>query len=178
MSEAAEAVATAQEVVGKKQLCEKLKWSRMRLDRRLEGDPAFPVETRGTQAGGWAFDVDKVLAYLGASVDDPEAPEAPPAPVRVAHQAEETARSRLNAAQAQLTEDKLRERRGELVEVEPLRLGLSETVTKVSTALNQLPDILVRRLHLPESAAEVIRQEVDGIRRTLVVELRKHLADG
>lgn len=179
MSEAAEAVEAAQSVVGKKPLCEKLRWSRMRLDRRLEADPAFPVETRGTQAGGWAFDVEKVLAYLGASVNDPEDDEEGPAEPRpVAHQVEETARSRLNAAQAQLAEDKLRERRGELVEAAPLRLALSETVAKVAGGLNQLPDVLVRRLHLPESAGEVIRQEVDTIRRTLVVELRKQLGDG
>jgi phage terminase Nu1 subunit (DNA packaging protein) len=174
-----EAVAAAPRIVGKKALCEDvLRWSRMRLDRRLEADPEFPVVTRGTQAGGWAFDADAVLAYLGASVNEPEADDAEPAPVRVQHQAEETARSRLNAAQAQLAEDKLRERRGELVEAAPLQMALADTVTRVATGLNALPDVLVRRLNLPATATEIIRQEVDGIRRSLVIGLREQLGDG
>lgn len=181
MSEAAEAVDAAKRVVGKKALCEEvLNWSRMRLERRLQADRNFPVRRKGTQAGGWEFEVDAVLAYLGASVNDPEDEEGETAaaPVRVAHQAEETARSRLNAAQAQLAEDKLRERRGELLEALPLRLALSETVSKVSAGLNSLPDVLVRRLHLPESAGEVIRQEIDAVRRTLVISLREQLTNG
>jgi phage terminase Nu1 subunit (DNA packaging protein) len=185
-----EAVAVAPRIVGKKALCaEVLHWSRMRLERRLEADPEFPVVRRGTQAGGWAFDADAVLAYLGASVDEPEdaapvkvahQPEdaAPAAPVKVVHQAEETARSRLNAAQAQLAEDKLRERRGELVEAAPLRMALAETMTKVTTGLNSLPDVLVRRLNLPATATEIIRQEIDGVRRNLVLGLREQLGDG
>jgi hypothetical protein len=31
-------------------------------------------------------------------------------------------------------------------------MALADTVTKVSTGLNALPDVLVRRLNLPESA--------------------------
>lgn len=175
MTLAAEAQAPARRIVTKKQLAEEvLKWSRSRLDRRLDSDPEFPVETRGTQAGGWAFDADAVLAYLGAAVDEPE--EETPAPV--AHQAEETSRSRLNLAQALIQEDRLRMRRGELIEAEPLKLALSETVTKVSTGLNVLPDTLVRRLNLPESAGAVIRQEVDQLRRTLVTALKDALAGG
>jgi phage terminase Nu1 subunit (DNA packaging protein) len=179
MAQAAQA-AEAKRLVGKKQLCEELGgWSRMKLDRRLEADPDFPVETRGTQAGGWTFDVDAVKAYLGALPPEAEDDVATPAPpAKVLHQVEETARSRLNAAQAQLAEDKLRERRGELVEAQPLRMALAEAVTKLGAGLNGLPDTLVRRLNLPETMAAVIRQEIDGLRRQLHVSLRDVLTDG
>jgi hypothetical protein len=175
-----EAVAAAPRIVGKKALCEDvLRWSRMRLDRRLEADPEFPVVTRGTQAGGWAFDADAVLAYLGASVNEPEADDAEPAPVRVQHQAEETARSRLNAAQAQLAEDKLRERRGELVEVGAAADGSGRHGDE---GFDRPQRAAGRPGPPPEPAgdgdAEIIRQEVDGIRRSLVVGLREQLADG
>ncbi|MCW5760876.1 MAG: hypothetical protein KIS90_13990 [Phenylobacterium sp.] len=179
MSEAAQAVDAARRVFGKKQLCEALGWSRMKLDRRLESDPIFPVVTRGTQAGGWEFDVDLVLAYLGAQPDkddgEDDGGDAPTAPPRVQHAAEETARSRLNNAQAELAMDRLRKQRGELVEVEPLRLALADAVTVMGQGLNTLPDQLVRLLNLPESAGPIIRQEVDQLRRQLHKALRDHL---
>lgn len=172
-------VAPAARVVGKKQLCEILGWSRSRLDRRLDADPKFPVSARGGQAGGWAFDVAAVEAYLAAG--DPGAapasePEAAAAPARAAHLGEETARQRLNTIQAQLAEDKLRERRGELVNAAEVKMALAEAVTRVSTSLNSMADVLVRRLNLPESAGPVIRQEIDQARRQLVHGLREFLA--
>jgi hypothetical protein len=36
----------------------------MKLDRRLDEDADFPVVSRGTQAGGWQFDLEAVKAYL------------------------------------------------------------------------------------------------------------------
>lgn len=51
--------------VGKKELAAELGWSRPRLDRRLNEDPAFPVLSRGDQAGGWRFDVAAVRRHLG-----------------------------------------------------------------------------------------------------------------
>lgn len=175
MSEAAVAVDADKRVVGKKGLCEALGWSRMRLERRLESDPLFPVEKRGTQAGGWEFDVDHVLEYLGAALDDDDEEDDAPRPARVQHAAEETARSRLNQAQAELAEDKLRMRRGELVEAEPLKMALSDAITRLGAGLNSLPETLTRRLNLPESAGPIIRQEVDQLRRQLHVKLREVL---
>src|SRR4051812_31976705 len=116
MSTAAAAADPGDEIVGKKQLAERLGWARARPERRIEGDPNFPVKRRGDQSGGWEFDVAAVQSYLVAAPDDGDGGIAAPAPVapRVFHSGEETARQRLNAAQAKLAEDKLRERRGEL----------------------------------------------------------------
>lgn len=178
MSEAAVVAERRERVVDKKGLCAELGWSRMKLDRRLEEDGAFPVLARGGQGAPWSFDVDAVTAYLqpaAAPATPAPAPAPAPTPVKAAHTGEETARQRRDAAQAQLLEDKIRRSRGELVETGPLVLALSEAVTRTSTQLNALADVLVRRLNLPESALPIIRQEVDGCRRQLVSGLREYL---
>lgn len=176
MGEAAHA--PERRIVGKKQLCEILEWSRMKLDRRLEEDAAFPVETRGDQGGGWGFDVDAVRAYLEPEEDREEVAEDLATPAGQAARAELTARQRRDLAQAQLHEDKLRRLRGELVEAAELRMVLSEAVSRTSTALNSLADALQRRLNLPDTALPVIRQEIDEARRQLVAGLRNVRTDG
>lgn len=176
MSMAAEA--PERRIVGKKALCEILGWSRMKLDRRLDEDEAFPVETRGTQAGGWAFDVDAVQAYLEPEEEREEVAEDLATPAGLAARTEMTARQRRDLAQAQLHEDKLRRLRGELVEAAELRMALSEAVSRTSTALNTIAETLVRRLKLPETAIPVIQQEVDEVRRQLVAGLRSVRTDG
>jgi phage terminase Nu1 subunit (DNA packaging protein) len=182
--------ADAARTVGKAELADALGWSRPRLDRTLDRDPKFPVKTRGGRAGGWVFDLDEVEAYLGIAVEpEPaEVEEEEPAQVvslarrraaPVEHEGEATARQRREAAQAAWYEDKLREKRGELVKADPLRLSLATAVLKASTRLNALPEILVRRLNLRPDMAAVIRQEIDEVRRTLVREIETELlADG
>lgn len=172
MGSPATAAADVPEIVGKKKLCERLKWSRMKLDRRLEADAGFPVHRSGTQAGGWAFDVEAVVAYLEPEAEREIVAEDLATPAGQAARAELSARQRRDLAQAQLHEDKLRRQRGELVEAAELQQVLSETVTRVATNLNSMADVLVRRLNLPESALPIIRQEIDGVRRQLVTGLR------
>lgn len=180
----AAAAAPAKALVGKKELALRLGWSRPTLDRRLDQDPKFPVVMRGTQQGGWAFDPDDVAAYLGVATfeDEPDdltfdpEPEPTRAPAaRAEHQGEVTARQRTLTAQAQLLEDRLARQRGDLVEVGPLKLRLATAVTKLSTSLNVLPDTLGRRLHLPETATAIVRQEVEDARRAFFAELRELL---
>lgn len=180
MSMPAEAAEPAQRIVGKKQLSEVLGWSRMKLDRRLEADAAFPVHTRGDQAGGWGFDLDLVNAYLEHDGDELALDEADDeaAPRSAVHGGEQTARQRRDAAQAQLLEDKIRRQRGELVDAADLKMALSETVSRVASTLNKMPETLMRRLNLPPSAEGVLRQEMDEVRRQLVVGLREMLSGG
>lgn len=179
--------AAAARIVGKADLAEALGWSRPRLDRRIDSDPAFPVKTRGGRSGGWEFDLGAIEAYLGLAATDAEEPEEDepvegPNVVQIGrrrpaqHQGEETARQRKEAAQAAWYEDKLREKRGELVDASALQLKLSTAVIKAATRLNAVPEILVRRLNLPATAAAVIRQELDEVRRTLVREIEAELA--
>ncbi|WP_374572552.1 hypothetical protein [Phenylobacterium sp.] len=186
MAATAQAVAgEAPRIVGKKQLCGLLGWSRPTLDRRIDQDAAFPIRQRGDQRGGWEFDAADVFAYLG--LDDPPpaidddgdeamadapAPEQPAPLARVAHQGEATARQRRDSVQAALLEDRLRKSRGELVDAADLKIALSTAVTKLATSLNALPDILVRRLSLPESAGLVVRQEIEDARRAFFAQLR------
>lgn len=180
MSVAAEAAEPAARVLDKKHLCEALEWSRMKLDRRLETDADFPIKVKGGPGEPWQFDLDAVLEYLQPEGDGflPVDEEEPAAQSKVGHSGEATARQRRDAAQAMLLEDKIRRSRGDLVEAGPLKLALAETVQRMSTGLNSMADTLVRRLNLPESALPVIRSELDGIRRQLVVGLRDVLSDG
>jgi phage terminase Nu1 subunit (DNA packaging protein) len=178
MGEAAVAAAPERRTGGKSHLCKFLNWSRMKLERRLEGDAAFPVEKRGTRAGGWVFDFDAITAYLQPE-GEPEAPATPEpaAPTKFGHSGEETARQRRDAAQAQLLEDKIKRSRGELVEVAELRMALAEGVARMASGFNKLPETLARRLNLPDSAIPVIRQELDDARRHLVTSMRNLKVD-
>ena len=173
-------------IVGKRDLCERLGWSRPTLDHRLKVDPSFPVRTVGDRSGGWEFEVETVEAYLqgrprlAIDIDDePEAAEVVPLPPgRMQHDGEATARQRRDTVQAQLMEDRLRKQRGELMETAEVKAALATAVTKLSTALNALPDVLARRLGLPEASASVMRQEVEEARRQFFGELRSLLTDG
>lgn len=170
--------------VGKTELCEALGWARSTLDRRLLSDGNFPVRKRGHRGGGWEFDLAAVKTYLGLAT--PAAPLAPtesppPAPPpaevisiapRAEHQGEATARQRRDSLQAELMADTLRRKRGELVEAAEMRMVLSTVIAKLGQGLNGLPDVLTRRLSLPETAAPVIRQEIEDLRRAMVAELR------
>lgn len=166
------------QIVGKKQLCERLGWSRMKLDRRLDADESFPVLKRGTQAGGWEFDAEAVAAYLEPEEEREIVAEDLATPAGRAAREDLTARQRRDLAQAQLHEDKLRRQRAELVEVAELRMALSEGVARMSVSLNKLAETLVRRLNLPETAIPTIRQEIDEVRRQLVTGLRGLKSDG
>ena len=55
--------------LNKSQLATKLGWSRPTLDKRLRTDPHFPVQSRGDQSGGWTFDLQDVLSYLGIDAE-------------------------------------------------------------------------------------------------------------
>ena len=174
------ASAAALRIVGKADLCAALGWSRPRLDRRLESDAAFPVKTRGDRSGGWEFDLDAIEDYLGVAADEVETEqEAEVVPLvrrgAVVHEGEATATQRLRTAQAQREEDRIRRERGELVEASVMKIALATAVTKLAMSLNALPDQLTRRLSLPESATEVIRQEVEEGRRGFYQELRQAL---
>lgn len=69
--------AAGAQTIGKAALASVLGWTRPKLDRRLNTDPAFPVVKRGSQQGGWEFDQSQVETYLsGAPVTaQPTAPE-------------------------------------------------------------------------------------------------------
>jgi predicted DNA-binding transcriptional regulator AlpA len=53
-------------IVRKRELADALGWSRPTLDRALRNDPAFPVLQRGTQRGGWKFELATVRLYIAA----------------------------------------------------------------------------------------------------------------
>jgi predicted DNA-binding transcriptional regulator AlpA len=66
--------ATANDIIGKKELAAELGWSRPTLDKRIKTDPRFPVESIGDQSGGWKFSIRKVRRYLNGEI----APEPKP----------------------------------------------------------------------------------------------------
>jgi hypothetical protein len=75
-------------IVGKNELAVELGWSRPKLDRYLETHAHFPVVERGAKGGGWKFDLEQVLAYLGErpreeSENTAPAPTEEPPPLRI-----------------------------------------------------------------------------------------------
>ena len=174
-------------VTGKAELALILGWARTRLDRRIESDPDFPVKRRGTRAGGWEFDAAAVVAYLdGAPVVQVPEPAAKPAKgdrahrgpdvPGVSHRGEATASQRLKNAQAAREEDKLRLARSELVEAEEMRLVLGTMLAHLGKGIDGLPDMIVRRLSLPDESAIVLREMADDLRRQMVLDLKPLLA--
>jgi phage terminase Nu1 subunit (DNA packaging protein) len=163
-----------QRQLGKRDLCAALKWTRPRLDLRLKTDANFPVLSRGTRAGGWAFDLDAVIAYLAA---EPRA-AATAAPVidmpkqPAVHRGEATARQRRDEVQTEFLSDRLRMRRGELVEADEVRIVISTMLARLGSGLDGIPDAIIKRLALPEEHASVMREILDGLRRGMVDDLR------
>jgi phage terminase Nu1 subunit (DNA packaging protein) len=184
----------ARKLIGKKELCLALGWARTRLDRRLKTDPNFPVVSRGDQAGGWAFDLAEVLAYLDGKPPPEEAVEKSPAvdqaQLRDAvksrlpkverhtpkprerasadHKGEATAAQRKNDAQASLLEVKLAQQRAELVDRGELRQLLSDLFAQLGADLDALPETLARRFDLPDAAIPAIRKLIDDARADMV----------
>jgi phage terminase Nu1 subunit (DNA packaging protein) len=186
MMQAAQASSTsAAPVVGKKQLCEILGWSRPTLDARLAKDPLFPVESRGGKGGGWEFDVAAVKRYLsGASAARTEAPQFEEETVvsfrpqgQTQTRGEETATARLKAAQAALQEDKLRKARGELIEAGPTGQVLQELMVNLRAELMNIPDQVGRDLDLSDRAIALMKRQTENALRTAVRTLKLKLAD-
>lgn len=76
----------AAQIVGKKDLCAEMGWTRPWLDRRLKSDPHFPVHKIGDQSGGWEFDLADVRRHfsgrggLGSNASAPAPSAAKSAP--------------------------------------------------------------------------------------------------
>lgn len=183
---------TEESPLDKAGLCLALGWSKPKLDRRLDGDANFPVRKRGTQAGGWEFDLSVVLAYLAAEPQKPRRPgrpsgaqqeaaektESPAARLpAVGHRGEETAKQRRDEAQAALLEDKLKKDRGALVEAEEVRITVGNMLAHLCKGLDSLPDIIVKRLRLSEEAGIQIGRIVDEVRLGMATDLEKLLAE-
>ncbi len=188
-AEAADA-ATAQ-VVGKKQLCALLRWSRPTLDSRLDRDPAFPILTRGGKGGGWEFDVAAVRRYLsGASaartddLDDQDEPEETaevlafrPAGQTTQTRGEETASARVKNAQAALAEDKLRRSRGDLVEASAVSAVLGELFVQLRAEMLNIPDSVGRDLDLSDRAVALMKRQVENALRNSARTIKQKLAE-
>lgn len=189
MRTAAASVAVDTDLVGKKALCEVLRWSRPTLDARLNTDANFPVRQRGTRGGGWAFSKTEVLAYLAgaahappAAVSDEESGGAdvlpfvaPAAGVRAEHKGEASARQLRDQAAAEWTLDKLRRNRGELVEAADMRDVLSTVLTKLRTSITSLPDAMVKEFGLSERTGYAMKARIEAALRAAVLELRAEL---
>lgn len=184
-------------LVGKTALCEALGWTRPKLDRRLDSDENFPIAQRGTRAGGWAFDLAAVRAYLEGGSRKPTAKSGepfdqrsdpapsknpypgakysvvPPAGVPpIEHTGEQTARQRRDAVQAEILEDKLRRDRGDLVQAEVMRQVITKMLVHLGKGMDRLADQVVEKLALPEESADSIRELTDDLRTTMVDELK------
>jgi hypothetical protein len=198
----AAAAARTGATIGKKELADRLGWSRPKLDRRLTEDKNFPVESRGDQSGGWRFDLAKVKAHLGGtrpalpespakkppaidqaqlrdSVAPPRMPPLPAAaPRRSAHHVgEASARQRKDEADASLKENKLRLENAELVPRAELRQTLAQMMIGFGHGLDTMPEKLAKLCGLPEDAVPGIRTIVDDIRREMVANAASVLSD-
>jgi len=184
-------------LIGKAALCEALGWTRPKLDRRLDSDENFPIAQRGTRAGGWAFDLAAVRAYLdGGSrklpaksrepIDQRSDPQPssnpypgakysvvpPPGVPPVEHTGEQSARQRRDAVQAEILEDKLRRDRGDLVQAEVMRQVITKMLVHLGKGMDRLADQVIEKLGLPEENSDAIRELTDDLRTTMVDELK------
>jgi phage terminase Nu1 subunit (DNA packaging protein) len=144
-------------MLGKAELAQALGWSRPRLDRRLAADPYFPIVTQGDGTGGWEFDLEAVKAHL-AETEKAETL---------------TPRARRETAMAVAFEMKNQREAGELVRAEGVVTAITTAMAQFGKSLDSLPEALARRLGLPADRVPVIREEVDRMRRAMVVDLRK-----
>jgi hypothetical protein len=116
------------EIVDKKQLCERLGWSRPKLDRRLRADENFPVLRRSNRSGPWQFDLDAVVAHLEAAGESAERRRMPAA-----------------GSRAGMPDDVWAELRSELSEVRALRQAVEALLmqlgagAKVDSAVAEEP---------------------------------------
>lgn len=175
------------EIIGKKELCEALKWSRPKLDRRLQGDEHFPIVSRGDQAGGWKFRLQDVLDYLngvtrpaagkgGKRKAKPTVAKAakPPPPAKPAtrrsaeHSGEATAKQRKDNAEATLRELQVAQKAGELVQRAEVSNLLHQIFGGLAQNLEALPEEIVKKCDLPDTCIPTIYKVVDSIRRTMV----------
>lgn len=186
----------ASSAIGKKELCARLGWSRPTLDRRLNGDPHFPVQTRGNKGGGWEFDLAKVTAYLNGepeelplsspsaqAVDDPDDPiqlddvrRDRQGGGRYDHKGETTARQQRDQADADLKIDRLKRSRGDLVEAALMRQVLETILVEIRSALLGMPDALVKEFDLNERVGFAMKGKIEGMMRTTVLTLKQQLA--
>lgn len=195
MTAAQAAAPPAAQVVGKKTLCEILGWSRPTLDARLAKDPLFPVASHGGKGGGWEFDVGAVQRYLaGATGGRTQALDFTPAdltpldvePASVVQfrpmgqtqtRGEETATARLKAAQAALSEDKLKKARGDLIEAAPTAQVLGELMVNLRGELLNIPDQVGRDMDLSDRAVALMKRQFENALRTAARTLKQKLAE-
>lgn len=187
--------------IGKVELAELLGWTRPRLDKRLETDASFPVIRRRRGPGGYQFDPAAVAAYLGVTLPTRETGTPSPSDVLSSiampsmageqfalrnsaelaggarHQGEVTARQRRDQAQASMLEDKLRRQRGELVDRAEMEMIVSTMLAHLGKGLDGLPDMVVKRLGLPEERSDAIRALTDDLRVKMVNDLRSLFKD-
>lgn len=196
MPAAAQLDAEIGDVVGKKDLCDFLGWSRPTLDARLKKDPLFPVRSRGDRTGGWEFEPKAVEAYLKGEVlaAPVAAPEPEPEPAepeveaaeptakvhrfpaqKLQHTGEATARQMRDTADAELKFDRLRRMRGELVEAADVREVLATLLVEMRSTLTALPDQLVRDFGLSDRLGFAVRAKIEGAMRGLVTKLQSQL---
>lgn len=79
------------------------------------------------------------------------------------------ARARKETALAELREMQLQQRRGELIEVEPLRRGLDEVIVSQRTVLLGLPSQVGRDLDDPDVRVRVVSVVERNVREALAV---------
>lgn len=192
--------------IGKKELALALGWSRPKLDRRLSVDPNFPVETRGDQAGGWAFNLSRVTAYLQGGTPAPKkaappktngksssaidakqlADQVKPPPARqpvvaprrsADHRGESTARQRVDTARAEILEIKAGKERDRFVEAEDVRRTIETMLTHLGNALNGMPDAIVKLFGLQPDAEAILREMFDDLRINMKKDLERFLAE-
>lgn len=166
--------------VGKAELALLLGWSRPKLDRRLEGDPNFPVLTRGTKAGGWEFDPVAVKQYVDGESPAPAAEIAPaPKPRRGKSAAAsddtrpQSPLARRTLAQAELAELQLALKRGDYVERDRVLTVMATAFTRLGKALEMLPGQLAREFNWPPEQVRLVRARLDEFRRAFARDARE-----
>jgi terminase small subunit / prophage DNA-packing protein len=117
-----------------------------------------PVVGRGERGKAWKLDLLEVAKWRFKPAVDTSAPG------QLDGRQE---RARLDRAKANLAEDNLMLRRGQLIPAEDFRQALSDAFKTVAMTLESLPDLLERDAGLPPQAVDKTIQIIDKLREQM-----------
>lgn len=176
--------------VNKRELAKALGCSAPTLDNLIDRYADFPIESKGSNGRSYAFDPEKVKAFLVRKKEEELA--AGRARMELLDQVQLpllaqigggsgtespalTPGQQLQTIKAARELDKLGVERGQLVETARLRPALERAFGKVAEVLDSLPNQLARRHNLPPSVISAVRETIAQERRRLHEQLAREL---
>jgi phage terminase Nu1 subunit (DNA packaging protein) len=175
-------------LINKAELADILGVSLPTLNDWIKKDPAFPVETRGSNGVEWKFDPDAVIDYRRLQ-NEAEIAEAnirrerldqyrlPLGGVSEPSSGAFTPQQELALVRKRQLEMEMAKEAGFLMQAVEVRQQFRAVVGQISRALGSLPGQIGRQFGLPEATILSMRDAVEDHQRNMVREMRGLLDD-